>query len=264
MILKNKSDSDEILTSTSDHILKITLNKPQKKNALSNVMYDRLTELLKHSEEDSEIHIIVLTGSGDYFTAGNDIAAFQSGVDLAYNKKSSFYFMNALATFKKPIIAAVNGNAIGIGVTLLLHCDLIYATDSSDFTMPFLSLGLVPEFASTRLLTEILGHSRAAELLMIGEKFDSVTAERLGIINKVVTEDELMSYVYRNARTLASKPTKAVQTTKRLMKKRPHQQVLDIIDEEAREFSQCLRTPETQSIVATFLNKKKLAKKGSK
>ena len=260
MVLTNTSASDDILTSASDGILTITLNRPQKKNALSYAMYDALSQQLKHAREDSDIRVVVLTGSGDYFTAGNDMAAFQAGAKLAYNEKPSFHFMNTVATFNKPLIAAVNGDAIGIGVTLLLHCDVIYASDCCHFKMPFLSLGLVPEFASTMLLTGMSGHAKAAELLMIGDRFDSSQAEALGIVNKTLPRNELMPHVYRNASNLALKPTGALQITKRLMKKHTQQHILDAIDEEAMEFAQCLRTDETQSIVAKFLDRKKPTK----
>lgn len=257
MTSNTESTTEEIITSLSDNILNITLNRSNKKNALNYSMYQSLTQLLKQAESNPGIHVVVLTGSGDYFTAGNDIASFKSGVDLAYNEKPSFHFMNTLSTFKKPIIAAVNGDAIGIGVTLLMHCDLVYATDSSRFKMPFLSMGLIPECASTLLMTDSLGHCKAAELLMLGERFSSKKAANLGIINQVLPSETLMSTVLERALNLASKPTATVQTTKRLMKKRSNETVLSVIDEEAKEFSNHLQSAETQAIVASFLNKTK-------
>ncbi|MBW2941361.1 enoyl-CoA hydratase-related protein [Zhongshania aquimaris] len=248
---------NEILTSLSENILTITLNRVQKKNALSYAMYDSLIQLLNDAEENRGIKVVILTASGDYFTAGNDIGAFQNSAEMPYNEKSSFHFMNTLASFKKPIIAAVNGHAIGIGVTLLLHCDLIYASDSCSFKMPFLTLGLVPEFASTMILPERLGRAKAVELLMIGDQFDSNQAVSLGIVNKALPADELLSYAYHNAQILASKPTAALLATKRLMTKRLQQQTLAAIDEEALEFSTRLRSAETQSIVSKFLNKRR-------
>ncbi|GAA4102390.1 enoyl-CoA hydratase-related protein [Zhongshania borealis] len=249
---------NEILTSFSENILTITLNRARKKNALSYAMYDSLIQLLNDADKNEDIKVVILTGAGDYFTAGNDIRAFQNSAELPYNEKASFHFMNTLASFKKPIIAAVNGNAIGIGVTLLLHCDLIYASDSSSFKMPFLSLGLVPEFASTMILPERLGRAKATELLMIGDQFDSSDAVSLGIVNKALPADELLSYAYQNAQILASKPNAALQATKRLMTKRLQQQTLAVIDEEALEFSNRLRSAETLSIVSKLLNKRKL------
>lgn len=252
-----ESSTEELVTSLSDNILNITLNRPNKKNALNYSMYKSLAQLLKKAEESPEIHVVVLTGSGDYFTAGNDLASFKSGVNLAYNEKPSFHFMNTLSTFKKPIIAAVNGDAIGIGVTLLMHCDLVYATESCHFKMPFLAMGLIPECASTLLMTDLLGHSKAAELLMLGERFSSKKAVDLNIINQTLPSDTLMDIVLERALNLASKPTAAVQTTKRLMKQRSTERVLSVIDEEAREFSKHLQSPETQAIVASFLTKTK-------
>jgi len=257
MPLNNDLSTEELLASLSDNILQITLNRPNKKNALSYSMYETLTQLLKHAEQSPDILVVVLTGSGDYFTAGNDMDSFRSGVNLAYNEKPSFHFMNALATFKKPIIAAVNGDSIGIGVTMLMHFDLVYATQTSSFKMPFLSMGFVPEFASTLLMTDSLGHMKAAQLLMLGERFSADEAANLGMINQVLPLKGFMDSVLERASNIASKPTSAVQTTKQLMKRRSNEKVLEVIDEEAREFSKCLKTPETQAIVASFLNRKK-------
>ena len=246
---------DHVLSSLTDRILTITLNRPDKRNAITYPMYESLTRLLVDADKDATVRVVVLAGAGEFFTSGNDVNSFKFGAGLAYNEKPSFHFMNALACCSKPVIAAVNGNAIGIGVTMLLHCDLIYATEGSQFKLPFLSMGFVPEFASTLLLAASIGYSKAAELLMIGDTFTSAQAETLGFINQATAADNLQDLVRSRALNLASKPPEALQTTKRLMKKHANSLVVSTIDEEAREFSKCLQRPETQAIVASFLNR---------
>jgi enoyl-CoA hydratase/carnithine racemase len=246
---------NQILSSLEDGVLEIILNRPEKHNALTYPMYEELTRLLTAAADNPATRVVLVTGTGDFFSSGNDVNSFVWGAELAYHEKPSFQFMNTLAGFQKPIIAAVNGNAIGIGFTMLLHFDLIYASDTSRFRMPFLSMGFIPEFASTLLLPSSLGHTKAAELLMIGDYFSSQHAQTLGIVNQLTATDGVIELARKNAANLASKSPEAVRTTKMLMKKHSAGQVLATIDEEAEEFSKCLRTPEAQAIIARFLNK---------
>jgi len=246
---------NQILSSLEDGILEITLNRPEKRNALTYPMYEELTRLLTTAADNPAARVVLLTGTGDFFSSGNDVNSFAWGAELAYHEKPSFAFMNALAGFEKPIIAAVNGDAIGIGFTMLLHFDLVYAGDTSRFRMPFLSMGFIPEFASTRLLPSSLGHTKAAELLMLGDYFSSDQAQSLGLVNQLAPAGSVVELARKNATNLASKSPVAVQTTKMLMKKHSAVEVSATIDEEAEEFSKCLRTPESQAIIARFLNK---------
>lgn len=242
----------QILSSVDQGILTITLNRPEKKNAITYAMYDRLCQVLADSAVNSDVRVVVLTANGDYFTAGNDLGAFQSGADLKYYEKPAFRFMNTLASFPKPVIAAVNGHAIGIGVTMLLHCDLVYAGIDCQFKLPFLNLGLVPEFGSTVLLPQMMGHAKAAELLFLGEKFDATRAAEFGLVNKALPLTAVLTHARNAANSIALKPVDAVLSTKALMKKLPPVTIAEIIDDEAREFSQRLRSPETQEIIAAY------------
>lgn len=249
------SRDKHIVSAVSDGILEITFNRAAKRNALTYPMYESLTALLISAESDQAIRAVLLTGSGKYFTSGNDVLSFKTGANLAYDEKPSFQFMNTLAGFTKPVIAAVNGSAIGIGVTMLLHCDLVYATQGSSFKMPFLSLGLVPEFASTLILPALVGHAKAMELFMSDDAIDSEQVASLGIINQLLAPEDLIGFARSQARKLASKPAEAVQATKRLVNIHSREKILSSIDEEAREFSRCLQRPETQSIITRLIKK---------
>ncbi len=252
----NNPEQNHILTSKAKGVLNITLNRPEKRNAITYPMYRFLTELFSHANRDDDIRVVVVTGSGNYFTSGNDVNAFKSGANLAYHEKPAFHFMNALATFKKPVIAAVNGDAVGIGVTMLLHCDFIYATEGSSFRMPFIDLGLVPEFGSTLILTTTLGHPKAAQLLMTGDAFSCEQALALGIVSEVLTNDQLDIRVRSLALKLASKPSHSLQTTKRLMKQGQSSEIANAIEREAIAFADCLNRLDTQAIIATIFKGK--------
>src|SRR5260221_7198972 len=173
----------------------IALNRPEKKNALTRAMYDALAIALRAADADSTVRVVCLTGSGDAFTAGNDIADFRSGPPPISNEVGPGGFIAAVAGMEKPVIAAVNGLAVGIGTTILLHCDLVYAAAGARFQLPFVNLGIVPEAGSTLILPGAVGRHRAAELLLFGEPLNAAAAERWGLVNSVYPEAELMDPV---------------------------------------------------------------------
>ena len=183
----------DILITREDHILRIQLNRPQKKNALTPAMYDTLRQAIESADNENDIRVIYITGSGDSFTAGNDLNSFlQEPGSVAPAQ-----FIKAIASAQTPIVAAVNGVAVGVGVTLLLHCDLVYAADSATLRLPFIDLGLVPEAASTYLLPRMAGYGRAAELLLLGEAFSAEKAWECGIVNAVVAAMRWMNWLGR-------------------------------------------------------------------
>lgn len=247
--------SDELLTSVENAILTITLNRPLKKNAITYDMYRSLTQLLQNAEDDPGIHVVVITGAGDMFTAGNDIKSFKAGGDIPYNERPSFHFMNTVATFKKPLIGALNGDAIGIGATMLFHCDLLYSVAGAKIRMPFISLKVVPEFASSLLLAKLTGHTRAFEIFTLDQEISCEEAEAVNWVNAVLPTEELMPFVSNRARQLAAKSPGAVQATKRLMKQPSINAIVELIDTESCAFVERLKTQEVQAVMSAFFQR---------
>ena len=202
--------SDLILSELNEGILTLTFNRPNRKNALTLAMYTTLAEELSQAKEKSEVRAVVITGHGDAFTSGNDLKDFMQNPPQSLDTPV-FAFLKEMLEFPKPILAAVNGAAIGIGTTMLLHCDFVYAHNEVVFQMPFIRLGLVPEAGSSYLLPLMAGHRKASELLLLGEKFDAQTAQEVGIINQVSSRDELMDKTYTVAKKLAQDRFKDVQ-----------------------------------------------------
>ena len=245
-----------IITTENDHIITLTINRPERKNALTLAMYTEMSEVLNRCAERSEIKAVIITGAGGAFTSGNDLMDFMK-VPPTNTDTPVFHFLKALLHFPKPIIAAVDGAAIGIGTTMLLHCDLIYATPKSKFQLPFIRLGLVPEAGASLLLPHMLGHRKAAELLMLGEMFMADTAQEVGIVNEVLEAEQLMEVVLKKAQTLASLPPAAMRQTKALLKRVHADQIEDCMQTEGEIFIKRLQSPETQEAFQAFFEKRK-------
>lgn len=243
-----------ILTEQQDGLLILTLHRPDKRNAINTEMYLALTEALRQATQDDAVHVVLLQGQSDCFTAGNDLADFVGKSSLSADDPI-LQFLHGLADFPKPVIAAVAGPAVGIGTTMLLHCDLVYLGDNARLQLPFVELGLVPEFASSLLLPRAVGHLKAAELLLLAEAIDASEALRLGLANRVVAPGDLLGLAREQGLKLAAKPPKALQRSKALLKQELRQAVHFVIDLEARAFSQALQGDEAQSRIAHRLRR---------
>jgi enoyl-CoA hydratase/carnithine racemase len=247
--------SEHIGTTTSEGILQIRINRPEKKNALTFAMYTAMTEALEKADGNPAVRVVIITGVDGCFTSGNDVADFLQSSGLG-GDSPAIRFLHTLSTTGKPVIAVVTGLAVGIGVTMLLHCDLVYAADTATFQLPFVNLGLVPEAASSMLLPRMLGHQRAAELLLLAEKFDARTAQGLGLVNAVCGATELSAFVQQRAAVLAAKPPASVRLTKALMKREP-ESVPARIAEEGKQFSHQLGSPEAREAMEAFMQRRK-------
>ncbi len=241
---------------TRDGILTISLHRPEKKNALSLAMYVAMTAALRAGQSDRAVRAIVLQGTADCFTSGNDIADFVSG-PTPERLAPIFDFLGTISAYEKPIVAAVNGLAVGIGTTMLLHCDLVCAGESARFQLPFVNLGLVPEAASSLLLPRLAGSQRAAELLMLGEMFSAATAREIGLANRVTADAECQAAAREFAAKLVAKPAAALRLTKSLLKKGSAALVREVITEEGRLFAGCLQSPEAAEAFTAFHERRK-------
>jgi enoyl-CoA hydratase/carnithine racemase len=237
-------------------IATIAFNRPQKKNAITAAMYQAAADALKEADGHDAVRVIVITGDSNCFTAGNDLEDFLQSPPQGDDSPVT-QFMNALRTTTKPVIAAVPGLAIGIGTTLLLHCELVYAADNTKFAMPFSQLGLCPEFASSVLLPRVAGYQRAAEKLLLGEAFDAHEAEKMGIVNRVLPADELMTFVHAQAAKLAALPAESLRVTKQLMKADLQTPVAAAMLTEMQHFMRMLNGPDAKEAFSAFLEKRK-------
>ena len=248
--------SDTLLTSLEAGVLSLTFNRPQKKNAFTGEMYESAARALVEADTNDAVRVVVLTGAAGAFTAGNDLKDFlehpPSGED-----SSVFRFLRALAHHSRPVVAGVDGVAVGIGTTLLLHCDYVAASERAVFNMPFVNLGLSPEGASSVLLPRVAGLALASELLMFGEPFDAATAQRAGIVNQVVPEASLAEVVQKRAAALAAKPVESLRLTKRLLREPLRATVDDALSREGALFVQRLGSAEAREAFNAFLSKKK-------
>ena len=251
----------DILTSKADGILTIEFNRPERKNAITAVMYQAMADALLDAESDAAVRAILITGKPEIFTAGNDLDDFMKNSRPVEGGPAEarpvFQFMRALSGSSKPVVAAVSGAAIGIGTTLLLHCDLVYAADNAKFSMPFAQLGLCPEFASSMLLPQIAGYPRAAEKLLLGEAFLAAEAYQMGMLSKVLPLDELMPYAQRQAAKLAALPAASIRATKALMKRSRNAPVNDAMAAENQLFGAMLLAPEAKEAFTAFFEKRK-------
>lgn len=244
-----------ILTEVQDGILRIQFNRPEKKNAITLAMYEAMTAVLSQGEADPQVRVVLFTGSDDCYTAGNDLKDFLESPPTGHDSPV-FRFLKTLIAAEKPVMAAVQGVAVGIGTTMLLHCDLVYASTTARFQLPFVNLGLTPEAASSLLLPQLVGHRRAAELLMLGEMFDAETAYRLGLVNAVYSPEVLADAAWQVARRLAAKPPASVRLTKRLMKRTVLPAVQEAMDEEGRHFLARLRSEEAREAMQAILERR--------
>ncbi|MDH7796672.1 MULTISPECIES: enoyl-CoA hydratase-related protein [unclassified Beijerinckia] len=247
--------NDHITTTSADGVLTITMNRPDKKNALTGAMYEAMIAAIDAAEADSKIGALLLRGAGGLFTAGNDIADFLSA-SSGIEDFPALRFIRRFAICDKPIVAAVDGAAVGVGTTILFHCDLIYAAPDATFRMPFVDLGLVPEAAASLLIPERVGMAKASEWLLLGEGFDATEAYRLGLINAIVDKDRLQAHALDKARALAAKPRTAVATTRRLMRG-DRDTILDRMGVEARAFGAALKSDEARAAFMAFMAKAK-------
>jgi|TARA_Y100001937_G_scaffold102290_1_gene140628 enoyl-CoA hydratase/carnithine racemase len=256
---KQKDDSkgvimSYIITETNQQCLTITLNRTDKKNALTRDMYQEMANAILGVKNDGSTKVVVIKGAGDCFTAGNDIGDFAQQQDHAQVPETAA-FMRALAACNLPVIAQVHGLAVGIGTTLLLHCDFVYATPDTRFVLPFINLGLVPEYASSYLLPKVAGHIKAAEWLMLGEPFTSADAYQFGILTKIVDAHEIDQTVQTTVEKLVAKPSFSLKQTKALLKgdgERTNQQM----NEEFDIFLEALGTTAAQEAFDAFLKKR--------
>jgi enoyl-CoA hydratase/carnithine racemase len=246
--------SEHIRVSTADGVCRIEMHRPEKKNALTRAMYDAMADALEGAARDEAVRCVLFAGTGDAFTAGNDINDFRSRPQDGGVKPASRVY-GALVRYEKPVVAAVGGLAIGIGTTMLLHCDIVIAAEEARFRTPFVDLGVVPELGSSLLLPRLCGRHRAAELLLLGDFFDARRAAEIGLVNRVVPRAELEATAMEVARRLAAKPPAALRLTKSLLC-RDQEEILARIEEEGALFAQRLLSPETQAILAGVLKPK--------
>jgi enoyl-CoA hydratase/carnithine racemase len=245
-----------ILTERDGAIVRIGLHRPEKKNALTAAMYVALADALSTADADPAVRVMMLHGSEEAFTAGNDINDFL--VNPPRDESSGVArFLRAIVDARKPLVAAVAGPAVGVGTTMLLHCDFVYAADTAKFALPFVSLGLCPEGASSYLLPMLAGYQRAAQLLLLGEPFDAATARELGIVTEVVAPNELMTAASRVAHKLAALPPSSVQITKVLLKRGLRKGIDEQLTEEAKHFIERLDSPEAKEALSAFLEKRR-------
>lgn len=236
-------------------VAQITMNRPERRNALDRASYAGLIEAITAAEADESIRAVLLTGAGNCFTSGNDIKDFAAAAAAGEGPRVAIDFLNAIATARKPIVAAVEGFAVGIGTTMLLHCDLAFAGATASFRLPFVTLGLSPEGGSSYLLPLVAGGKKAAELLMLGEAFDAATAAEAGLLNAVVPEGTALEHGLARAKALAALPPQSVALTKMLLKRGTAEAVADTIAIEAEHFGQRLRSAEAMAAFAAFLKK---------
>jgi enoyl-CoA hydratase/carnithine racemase len=242
--------SEHVRYAVSDGVGRVTLARPEKKNAIDRAMYAALADALRAAEGDAEVRAVLVDAEGGAFTAGNDLADFQRGRQ-SWHGSPVARFLGALAEIDRPVVAAVDGIAIGIGTTLLLHCDLVVASTSARFQTPFVDLGLVPEAASSLLLPRLVGHGRAAAMLMLGDAVDAATMLDLGLVYAVVAPDDLAAAALGFARRFAAKPPEAVRAAKRLLRRAP-EPVADRFAAESAVFDERLASAEAQAAFADF------------
>jgi enoyl-CoA hydratase/carnithine racemase len=250
----------EIITITvgKDGILRIGINRPDKKNALTVAMYGAMADAMEQAAQDPAVRVVLVHGHESVFSSGNDIKDFmEQPRDTPFDAMPVYRFLNAIRTAPKPLVAAVRGQAIGIGTTMLLHCDLVYCGASATFQLPFVNLALVPEAASSLLLPALAGYQRAAELLLLGETFDAQKAREVGIVTSVVQDDGVMEAALQAATTLAEKPPAALRLTKTLMKKAGAEEVAKRMVEEGTHFSERLASPEAMEAFTAFFQRRK-------
>ncbi len=246
----------DILIHVADGVLTLTISRVDRKNAFTAAMYTAMADGLDQAQNDPAIRVAVIQGDITVFSAGNDIGDFLSNAPTSQDAPV-FRFLRTITTFPKPLVAAVCGPAVGIGTTLLFHCDLVYAGDNAAFSLPFVNLGLCPEAGSSLLVPQMMGYHRAAEALLLGEPFMAEAALEVGLVNRIVPPTEANAMAQAQARKLAAKPMASLIETKRLMKKGQMDQVLAQSAEEAQSFGRMLHAPAAKEAFAAFMEKRK-------
>ena len=246
----------DILTHAEAGVLTVTINRLDKKNSLTSAMYGAMADALQAAADDASLRVVLLQGHETIFSAGNDIGDFLNQPPST-PESPVFRFLHGIAQFPKPLVAAVCGPAVGVGTTMLFHCDLVYAGDNAAFSMPFVNLGLCPEAASSLLVPQMMGYHRAAEALLLGEPFMAEAALEVGLVNRVVPPTEANAVAQAQARKLAAKPLSSLMETKRLMKKGQTAQVLQQMGEEGASFGRLLREPAAREAFTAFMEKRR-------
>jgi enoyl-CoA hydratase/carnithine racemase len=248
--------SSDILIHVEGGVMTITLSRLDRKNSITSAMYGAMADALAAADSDASIRVAVVQGHETVFSAGNDIGDFLNKPPAGADSPV-FRFLRGIATFSKPLLAAVCGPAVGVGTTMLFHCDLVYAGDNAAFSMPFVNLGLCPEAASSLLVPQMLGYHRAAEALLLGEPFMAEAALEVGLVNRVVPPMEANGVAQAAARKLAAKPLASLVETKRLMKKGQQQLVQQQMADEGLSFSRLLGEPAAREAFGAFMDKRK-------
>ncbi|MDO9004279.1 MAG: enoyl-CoA hydratase [Aquabacterium sp.] len=252
------TEAQAILVHVEAGVLTLTFNRLDKKNAITTAMYTSLADALTEAATDSAVRAVVIQGHEQIFTAGNDLADFKKNPPSADQMESMpvFRFLEALRTFPKPLVAAVSGPAVGIGTTLLLHCDLVYAGDNAAFSLPFVNLGLCPEAGASLLLPAQVGYLRAAEKLMLGEAFYAEEAVDMGLVNRILPPHEVAGYAQAQALKLAAKPAESLRITKALMKQ-AHPSLSAVMKQEFSHFGELLRGPAAKEAISAVMEKRR-------
>jgi enoyl-CoA hydratase/carnithine racemase len=250
--------SEHIVCTTAEGVLELTLNRPERKNALTQAMYEAMLQALARVENEPGLRVLLITGAGDSFTSGNDIGDFlaMAASDAAESGAVApvVRFLYALAGTDVPVVAAVNGSAVGVGVTLLFHCDFVYASDRAMFATPFVDLGLVPEAASSLTMPSQMGYRRAAQMLLLGDRFSAAQMVEAGVVNSAFADGEELAQARSVALRLARKPKRALRSSKRLM--RPVDELRARIGVEAQIFQRALSSPEALEAMTAFSEKR--------
>lgn len=245
-----------IVQHTEGAVLRLAFNRPERRNAITTSMYTALADGLEHAAATPQVRVVVLHGGADIFTAGNDLGDFLANPPTTADSPV-LRFLDVISGFPKPLIAAVNGPAIGVGMTMLLHCDLVYAGEGAQFSVPFARLGLCPEAGSSLLLPALAGYARAAEKLLFGEPFDVSEARDMGLVNKVVPAAQVLEYALQRAQRLAQLPAASLAHTKRLMRAPFAAQLGAVMDAEAATLKGLLTEPAAREAFQAFLQKRK-------
>ena len=246
----------DILTHTEGGVLTITLNRLSRKNSITSAMYGAMADAIGQAVSDPAVRVAMIQGHETVFSAGNDIGDFQSKPPAGPDSPV-FRFLRGIATFPKPLLAAVCGPAVGVGTTMLFHCDLVYAGDNAAFSMPFVNLGLCPEAGSSLLVPRMMGYHRAAEALLLGEPFMAEAALEVGLVNRVVPPTQANGVARLAALKLAAKPPSSLAETKRLMKKDQQAEVLQQMADEGASFARMLGEPAAREAFGAFMDKRK-------
>ena len=248
--------TQQVLTEIQDRVIIIRLNRADKKNALTGEMYTAISDALEQLESDSNLRVGLITGTEECFTAGNDLVDFMQGGGVTGDSPVG-RFLATLPALTKPLVAAVNGPAVGVGTTMLLHCDLVYAAPGAKFNMPFINLGLCPEAGSSLLLPQLVGYRKATELLMLCEGFGAEEALAMGIVNQVVPADQYQALALEKAHRLAKQPPSSIRAAKKLMRMGQDAALKAVMTEEARLFTEMLSGAEAKEAFAAFFEKRK-------